>query len=180
MNSIDLIRWALQLSDGLTAKLVADMRNAPMTPSTPGGKAGDGNHPIWTLGHLCVIEGGIPEILFGENNPVEHWKPLFHMGTQCSSDASLCIASSISSSLTSTTSSTSRRIASTFAASGVRVASPSAIVSHVSVPTAWPAFHESAYDGARSLCTPTIFTFGEICFAASATPRTSAVSPIGA
>jgi hypothetical protein len=89
MNAIDLIRWALQLSDGLTARLVADMRNAPMTPSTPGGKAGDGNHPIWTLGHLCVIEGGIPEILFGENNPVEHWKPLFHMGTQCSSDASV-------------------------------------------------------------------------------------------
>src|SRR5258706_4193808 len=88
MNSIDLIRWALQLSDGLTARLVADMRNAPMTPSTPGGKGGDGNHAIWTLGHLCVIEGNIPQILFGENNPVEHWRPLFDMGTQCRSDAS--------------------------------------------------------------------------------------------
>jgi hypothetical protein len=88
VNSIDLIRWALQLSDGLTARLVSDMRSAPMTPSTPGGKGGDGNHSIWTLGHLCVVEGGIPQILFGENNPVEHWKPLFNMGAQCTSDAS--------------------------------------------------------------------------------------------
>jgi hypothetical protein len=87
MNAIELIRWALQLSDGLTARLVGDLREAPMTPSTPGGKGGDGNHAIWTLGHLCLIEGNIPQILFGETNPVEHWRPLFDMGTQCKSDA---------------------------------------------------------------------------------------------
>jgi hypothetical protein len=87
MNAIDLIRWAMQLSDGLTARLVSDMRSTPMTPSTPGAKGGDGNHPVWILGHLCVVEGGLPQILFGEPNPVEHWTPLFGIGTQPKSDA---------------------------------------------------------------------------------------------
>jgi hypothetical protein len=71
MTRIELIRWALQLTDQATARLVEEMRNAPLTFSTPGGKAGDGNHPLWILGHLCVIEGGIPRILLGEKNPVE-------------------------------------------------------------------------------------------------------------
>ena len=88
MKAIDLIRWAMTMTDGATAQLVEDLRSAPLTPSTPGGKAGDGNHAVWTLGHLCVIEGGIPQILFGEPNPVEHWKPLFGSGTQPKSDAS--------------------------------------------------------------------------------------------
>jgi len=89
MKAMELVRWALQLSDEGTAGLVEAMRETPMTPSTPGGKAGDGNHSIWTLGHLCVIEGGVPEILLGEPNPVEKWKPLFSSGTKPSADASV-------------------------------------------------------------------------------------------
>jgi hypothetical protein len=58
------------------------MRDAPLTRPTPGAKGGDGNHPLWTLGHLAVIEGSIPEVLFGEPNPVAHWKPLFGSGTR--------------------------------------------------------------------------------------------------
>ena len=83
MKTIDLIRWAMQLSDQGTARLVADMREAAMTEPTPGG-----NHTLWSLGHLAYIEGGIPRILLGEPNPVEHWAPLFTMGTQPKSDAS--------------------------------------------------------------------------------------------
>ena len=82
MNRIELIRWALSLTEGATAQIVGELRDAPLTRPTKGAKGGDGNHPIWTLGHLCVIEGGIPEILFGESNPVEHWKPLFAAGTK--------------------------------------------------------------------------------------------------
>src|SRR5688572_13592990 len=88
MNRIELIRWALQMTDGATAQLVEGLRDVPLTPSTPGGKGGDGNHALWSLGHLAVIEGGIPNILLGEPNPVEHWWPLFGTGTQPKADAS--------------------------------------------------------------------------------------------
>ncbi|MGC1275219.1 MAG: DinB family protein [Planctomycetaceae bacterium] len=82
MKSRDLIRWALNLTNEGTARLVDDMRDAPLTAPTAGG-----NHPLWTLGHLAFIEGSIPQILFGEPNPVEHWKPLFGTGSEPKSDA---------------------------------------------------------------------------------------------
>ena len=86
MKAIDLIRWAMQLTEQGTARIAADMRDAPLTQPTPGATAGGGNHPLWTLGHLCFIEGAIPHVLLGRPNPVEHWKPLFAAGTQPSSD----------------------------------------------------------------------------------------------
>ena len=87
MQAIELIRWAMQLTDEGTARIVADLRESPLTKNTPGGKAGDGNHAIWLLGHLAYIEGNIPRALFGEPNPVEHWAPLFAAGTQPQGDA---------------------------------------------------------------------------------------------
>jgi hypothetical protein len=86
MKPKDLIRFAMHLTDQGTTQLVADMRDAAMTK--PVGNGTDGNHTLWCLGHLTYIEGGIPRILFGEPNPVEHWAPLFATGTQPSSDAS--------------------------------------------------------------------------------------------
>ena len=86
MKAIDLIRWAMQMTDEATARLVQDMRDAPQTQPTPGAKGGGGNHPLWTLGHLCVIEAGVPRILFGEKSAVEHWEPLFASGTQPKTD----------------------------------------------------------------------------------------------
>jgi hypothetical protein len=86
MKAIDLVRWAMQLTDEGTARIAEAMRDAPLTRPTPGAKGGGGNHPIWTLGHLCLIEGGIPHILLGEPNPVEHWRPLFAAGTQPKDD----------------------------------------------------------------------------------------------
>ena len=87
MQAIELIRWAMQLTDEGTAALVADMRDCPLTPSTPGAKGGDGNHPIWLLGHLAFIEGDIPRTLLGEPNRVAHWAELFAPGTQPRADA---------------------------------------------------------------------------------------------
>ena len=88
MKAIDAIRWALQMTDQGTAAMVADLRgDAALSRPTRGAPGGDGNHPLWSLGHLCVIEGGLPGILFGEPNPVEHWKPLFATGTTPRSDA---------------------------------------------------------------------------------------------
>jgi hypothetical protein len=83
MKAIDLIRFAMKLTDEGTARLVADMRDAALT--RPGG---DGNHTLWSLGHLAYIEGDIPRILLGEPNPVEHWAPIFAPRTQPKSDAS--------------------------------------------------------------------------------------------
>ena len=69
MKAIDLIRWALQMTDESTARLVEDMRDRPLTRPTSRG----GNHALWVLGHLAVIEGMIPHTVFGEPNPVQHW-----------------------------------------------------------------------------------------------------------
>jgi hypothetical protein len=83
MNKIELIRWAMKMTEEATARLVEDMRHAPLTQPTSRG----GNHPLWVLGHLCVIEGGVPQIIFGEKNPVEQWLPLFAPGTEVKTDA---------------------------------------------------------------------------------------------
>src|SRR5262245_18995683 len=83
MQAIELVRWTLQTTDRLTSKLVEDMRDAPLTQPTSRG----GNHPLWILGHLALVEGAIPQILLGKDNPVEHWSPLFGMGTQPTTDA---------------------------------------------------------------------------------------------
>ena len=86
MKAIELIRWAMELTEQGTVAMVADMRDAAMTPSTPGGKSGDGNHSLWLLGHLAYIEANIPKVLFGETNTLQHWAPLFASGTTPSAD----------------------------------------------------------------------------------------------
>lgn len=84
MKSIDLIRWALQMTDEGTANLVKELRDAPLTQPTPRG----GNHPIWVLGHLAFLEAGLPGIIRGDvPNPLAHWAPLFGTGTECTTDA---------------------------------------------------------------------------------------------
>ena len=83
MKAIDLIRWALQMTDESTSRLVEDMRDQPLTRPTSRG----GNHALWVLGHLAVIEGMIPHTVFGEPHPVQHWWPLFGTGSQPTDDA---------------------------------------------------------------------------------------------
>ena len=86
MKATDIIRWAMQSTDEGIANLVADMHDAPLTPSTPGAAGGDGNHPLWVLGHLAFIEAAVPAILFGEPHSLEHWAPLFGTGSKPSPD----------------------------------------------------------------------------------------------
>ncbi len=83
MQAIDSIRWALRMTDEATTRLVEDMRDQPLTQPTPRG----GNHPLWVIGHLAVVEGMIPHTVFGEEHPVQHWWPLFGPGSQPTDDA---------------------------------------------------------------------------------------------
>lgn len=82
MKRIDLIRWALTMTDEATDRLVADVRSAPLTQPTSRG----GNHAMWIIGHLAYIEGTIGQTFFGEPNPVEHWAPLFAPGSEPKTD----------------------------------------------------------------------------------------------
>jgi uncharacterized damage-inducible protein DinB len=83
MKAIDVIRNAMQFSDQSTLQLIEDMRDAALMQPTPRG----GNHPLWVLGHITLIEGNIPHVLFGEPNPVAKWAPLFAPGTEPQADA---------------------------------------------------------------------------------------------
>jgi len=84
MKTIELIRWAMQLSDDAVSRLVVGLENQPLLQPTSKG----GNHPLWVVGHLAVIEGSLAQTLLGEENPVEHWWPLFGMGTEPHLDGS--------------------------------------------------------------------------------------------
>lgn len=85
MKAIDVIKNALEFSDRGTLGLIEDMRDAALTQPTPRG----GNHPLWVLGHITLIEGNIPRVILGEPNPVAHWAPLFAPGTEVKSEASV-------------------------------------------------------------------------------------------
>lgn len=84
MKAIDLIRGAMAMGDGALLQLAEDMRDAPLTAPTPRG----GNHPMWVLGHIAFIESNVPNVFYGEPNPVAHWAALFAPGTEPMSDAS--------------------------------------------------------------------------------------------
>jgi uncharacterized damage-inducible protein DinB len=85
MKAIDVIRTSLAMCESSTMSLIEDMRDAPMTQPTPRG----GNHPLWVLGHITYVEGRIPQILYGEKNPVEHWASLFAAGSEPAADTSI-------------------------------------------------------------------------------------------
>ncbi|HEY2159546.1 MAG TPA: DinB family protein [Isosphaeraceae bacterium] len=84
MKAIDLIRCAMQKTDEWMTSAAEELRDVPLVQPTSRG----GNHPLWTVGHIAVVEGDVPHILFGEPNPVEHWKPLFGQGSTPTTDAS--------------------------------------------------------------------------------------------
>lgn len=84
MKAIDLIRAALQRAEHGILSLIEDMRDAATTAPTPRG----GNHPLWVLGHITFVEGGIARIILGEPHALEKWAPLFAPGTEVKADAS--------------------------------------------------------------------------------------------
>jgi hypothetical protein len=76
MHAIDAIRAALSFGD-MGLRYIEDMRDAPLTRMSS-----QGNHPLWVLGHLAVVEGRLRQIILGEANPLERWKPLFDWGSE--------------------------------------------------------------------------------------------------
>lgn len=84
MTQVALIRWALAQTDAWMLGAVEDMRDALLTQPTARG----GNHPLWVIGHIAVVEGTFAHFLFGQPNPVGSWDPLFARGTEPTTDAS--------------------------------------------------------------------------------------------
>ena len=73
MKTKEAIQFALNLSDRAVLSVIDQMKDAPTTFPTPNG----GCHPLWVLGHLAIVEGLVPAVLFGEQNAVSEWQALF-------------------------------------------------------------------------------------------------------
>ncbi|MGA8596824.1 MAG: DinB family protein [Bryobacteraceae bacterium] len=84
MQLKETIRFALTASNGAVLSAIDEMSDAPTTFPTPNG----GCHPLWVIGHLAVVEGMIPEVLFGDENPAAEWRQYFGQGTEPVGDAS--------------------------------------------------------------------------------------------
>ncbi len=73
MQTKEAIQFALTVSNGAVLSAIDKMSDVATTFPTPNG----GCHPLWVLGHLAVVEGFIPQVLFGQTNPVAKWQKLF-------------------------------------------------------------------------------------------------------
>jgi uncharacterized damage-inducible protein DinB len=85
MQTKEAIQFALAVSNGSVLSAIDKMSDAATTFPTPNG----GCHPLWVLGHLTVVEGFIPEVLFGQPNPVAEWQELFGPGSEPMADLSV-------------------------------------------------------------------------------------------
>ena len=84
MNTKEIIRFALNVSNGAVLNPIDQVKDSGTTFPTQNG----GCHPLWVLGHLTMIEGSIPGILFGDSNPVAEWRKYFGEGTEPVDNAS--------------------------------------------------------------------------------------------
>ncbi|WP_035358065.1 DinB family protein [Edaphobacter aggregans] len=84
MHTKDAIKFALAVSNGAVLSVIDEMSSAATTFPTPNG----GCHPLWVLGHLTLVEGSIPAILFGEKNPAAEWQQHFGENSEPVADAS--------------------------------------------------------------------------------------------
>lgn len=83
MKAMQAIQIALNFTEG-SKTLLEDMKASPLMRPGPWG----GNHAMWIVGHLTVIEGRLHKMLLGTPNPVERWKPLFDWGSEPLDDPS--------------------------------------------------------------------------------------------
>ncbi len=83
MQTKDAIKFALTVSNGAVLSVIDEMSGAATTFPTPNG----GCHPLWVLGHLTLVEGMIPEILFGEKNAAAEWQPYFGENSEALTNA---------------------------------------------------------------------------------------------
>jgi hypothetical protein len=84
MQMKETLKFALSGSDRAVLSMIDRMSDAPTTFPTPNG----GCHPLWVLGHLTFIEGTVPQVLYGEPNPVGEWQRYFGQDSQPTADAS--------------------------------------------------------------------------------------------
>jgi hypothetical protein len=84
MHTKDAIKFALTVSNGAVLNVIDQMSGAATTFPTPNG----GCHPLWVLGHLTLVEGLIPAVLFGDKNPAAEWQQYFGEHSEAVADAS--------------------------------------------------------------------------------------------
>ena len=84
MHTKDAIQFAMTVSDGAVLSVIDEMSGAATTFPTPNG----GCHPLWVLGHLTLVEGMIPAVLFGAKNPAAEWHEYFGENSETVSDPS--------------------------------------------------------------------------------------------
>ena len=84
MHTKDAIQFALTVSNGAVLSAIDEMSGAATTFPTPNG----GCHPLWVLGHLTLVEGMIPAVLFGDKNPAAEWQQYFGENSEPVSDPS--------------------------------------------------------------------------------------------
>lgn len=84
MQTKEAIKFALTVSNGAVLSVTDKMSDAATTFPTPNG----GCHPLWVLGHLTIVEGMVPEVLFGDKNPVADWRRFFGENSEPVKDAS--------------------------------------------------------------------------------------------
>jgi uncharacterized damage-inducible protein DinB len=82
MHTKDAIQFALTVSNGAVLSVIDEMSGAETTFPTPNG----GCHPLWVLGHLTLVEGMIPAVLFGDKNPAAEWQQYFGENSEPVSD----------------------------------------------------------------------------------------------
>jgi uncharacterized damage-inducible protein DinB len=82
MHTKDAIKFALAVSNGAVLSVIDEMSGAATTFPTPNG----GCHPLWVLGHLTLVEGSIPAILFGDKNPAAEWQQFFGENSEAVAD----------------------------------------------------------------------------------------------
>ena len=83
MHMKEAIRFALSVSNGAVMSVIDRMSDAATTFPTPNG----GCHPLWVLGHLTIVEGMIPAVLFGKPNPAAEWHQFFGENSTPTADA---------------------------------------------------------------------------------------------
>jgi hypothetical protein len=76
-------------SDRALLRVINEMSNSPTTFHTPNG----GCHPLWVLSHLTFDEGMIPQVLFGDGNPVSEWQRMFGPDSEPAAPAASVIGS---------------------------------------------------------------------------------------
>lgn len=83
MQTKQAIQFSLTVSNGAVLSVIDRMSDAATTFPTPNG----GCHPLWVLGHLTIVEGMIPMVLYGEKHPVPEWQQFFGENSEPTADA---------------------------------------------------------------------------------------------